>query len=86
MTIEVSVRNAPQGSTINWRQERNYIYKSNRHTIGELRNPFLTIRNVEQKDAGNYTLFVQNTFGNHSRFTVLKVICKSFLNVIVESF
>ncbi|XP_063400007.1 hemicentin-1-like [Mytilus trossulus] len=74
VTIEVSVRNVPPGSTINWTQWRTYINKSHRHTIGELRNPFLTIRNVELKDAGNYTLYVQNTYGNHSSLTVLKVI------------
>ncbi|OPL33933.1 hypothetical protein AM593_06966, partial [Mytilus galloprovincialis] len=70
VTIGVSVKNAPSGSTINWRQWRNYINKSNRHTIGELRNPFLTIRNVELRDAGNYTLYVQNTYGNHSTATI----------------
>ncbi|XP_052077938.1 receptor-type tyrosine-protein phosphatase T-like isoform X2 [Mytilus californianus] len=74
VTINVIVKNAPPGSTINWRQGRNNIYKSHRQTIGELRNPFLIIRNVELKDAGNYTLFVQNTYGSHSNFTVLTVI------------
>lgn len=84
MTIDVVVKNAPQSSTINWRQGRNTIYNSFRQTIGELCNPYLTIRNVELKDAGNYTLFVQNKYGQHSGFTVLKVICKfSFMLSLV---
>ncbi|VDI83937.1 Hypothetical predicted protein [Mytilus galloprovincialis] len=74
VTIDVTVTNVPLGSAINWRQGRNHIYKSSRQTIGELRNPYLTIRHVELKDAGNYTLYVQNPYGNHTSFTMLKVI------------
>ncbi|XP_063400008.1 inactive tyrosine-protein kinase 7-like [Mytilus trossulus] len=74
VTINVIVKHAPMESTINWRQEGNIIYNNTRQAVGELRNPFLTIRNVELKDAGNYTLFVKNKYGNNSGFTVLKVI------------
>lgn len=82
MTIDVVVKHAPLSS--NWRQGGNIIINSYRQTIGQVSNPFLRIRNVKLRDAGNYTLSVQNKYGKHSKVTVLKVISKYLLNFIFD--
>ncbi|XP_052066367.1 receptor-type tyrosine-protein phosphatase alpha-like [Mytilus californianus] len=74
VTISVIVRNAHPGSIMEWKQGTTDISNSTRKTFGSINNPFLTIRNVEPKDAGNYSLYVKNSYGDHGDSTTLKVV------------
>lgn len=78
MTISGEVINTHPGTTMTWRQGESYIYHTADKAIGDISNPFLTIRNVKPDDAGNFTLCVRNSYGEDCGNTVLKVICKCF--------
>lgn len=78
MTIGGKIRDAHSKSEIEWKKSSVSQNNLGRKTIGNIRYPFLRIRNVQLNDAGNYTLLVRNQYGENQDFTILKVLCKYF--------
>ena len=76
-----------------WLDNRNMpIYQNTSKYIAYMtqETTYLSINNLQNDDRGNYTCRAENTFGEHSATTDLKVVrkyCKSkqILNVLTNS-